>query len=201
MKVYLSGDHKFPKRIGENILAYYANNNVVIMRKAVKRSLLPQNTNIKNNQPYLCALWNGMSLQVKTLFADYAKIYKIDTRQKRTQGVSAFSIFIYFIYRAERRFGISIKNMSIDFILGIFQKFNTLNKLMKESLLFCLRMKLPTRFRHLINKKQTIEDDEEDENIEGVHENDIKPEVVLGSGSAINKSYDLDPAIYLAPHG
>jgi len=159
MKVYLSGDHKFPKRIGESILAYYAYNNVVILRKPVKRSILPQNIKIKNNQPYLCALWSEMSLQVKTLFADYARYYKIDTRQKRTQGVSAFSMFIYFVYRAQKRFGILIKNMSIDFVLEIFSRFNSLNKLMKESLLYRLTIKLPTRFRHLVEKKQVLPDE------------------------------------------
>ncbi|MDX9870039.1 MAG: hypothetical protein RBS92_04865 [Candidatus Cloacimonadales bacterium] len=159
MKVFLSGDHKFPKRIGDSILAYYAYNNVVILRKSVKRAILPQNIKIKNNQPYLCALWQEMSLQIKTLFADYAKFYKIDTRQKRTQGVSGFSMFIYFVYRAQKRFGILIKDMSIDFILNIFSKFNTLNKLMKESLLYRLTTKLPTRFRHLMQKKQALPDE------------------------------------------
>ncbi len=161
MKVYLSGDHKFPKRIGDGILAYYANNNVVILRKSVKRAILPQNINIKNNQPYLCALWQEMPLQVKTLFTDYAKFFKMDTKQKRTQGVSAFSMFIYFIYRAQKRFGTLIKDMSIDFVLSIFHMFNSLNKLMKESLLYRLTMKLPTRFRHLVKKKQVLEDKEE----------------------------------------
>ncbi|HOQ81345.1 MAG TPA: hypothetical protein PLH63_09770, partial [Candidatus Cloacimonadota bacterium] len=142
---------------------------------------------IKNNQPYLCALWQEMSLQVKALFADYAKYYKIDTRQKRTQGVSGFSMFIYFIYRISRRHSIMIKNMSIDFILSIFSKFNSLNKLMKESLLYRLTTKLPTRFRHLIQKKNALND--EDENSENetdfagmtsgkvkdtLHENEIK---------------------------
>ncbi|HQB41253.1 MAG: hypothetical protein RBS92_07485 [Candidatus Cloacimonadales bacterium] len=161
MKVYLSGDHKFPKRIGESILAYYANNNVVILRKSVKRAILPQNINIKNNQPYLCALWQEMPLQVKTLFTDYAKFFKMDTKQKRTQGVSAFSMFIYFIYRAQKRFGTLIKDMSIDFVLSIFHTFNSLNKLMKESLLYRLTMKLPTRFRHLVKKKTVLEDEAE----------------------------------------
>ncbi|MDX9869564.1 MAG: hypothetical protein RBS92_02470 [Candidatus Cloacimonadales bacterium] len=161
MKVYLTGDHKFPKRVGESILAYYANNNVVILRKPVKRAILPQNIKIKNNQPYLCALWGEMSLQVKSLFADYAKYYKIDTRQKRTQGVSAFSMFIYFVYRAQKRYGILIRDMSIDFILAVFSKFNSLNKLMKESLLYRLTMKLPTRFRQLVDKKQVLPEEGE----------------------------------------
>ncbi|HOE90848.1 MAG TPA: hypothetical protein PLV22_02630 [Candidatus Cloacimonadota bacterium] len=161
MKVYLTGDHKFPKRIGESILAYYANNNVVILRKSVKRAILPQNINIKNNQPYLCALWQEMPLQVKALFTDYAKFFKMDTKQKRTQGVSAFSMFIYFIYRAQKRFGTLIKDMSIDFVLSIFHMFNSLNKLMKESLLYRLTMKLPTRFRHLVEKKEVLEDEAE----------------------------------------
>lgn len=156
MKVYLSGDHKFPKRIGESILAYYANNNVVIMRKSVKRAILPQNINIKNNQPYLCALWQEMPLKIKILFSEYARFYKIDTRQKRTQGVSSFSMFIYFIYRVSRRFGISIKNMSIEFILNVFSKFNSLNKLMKESLLYCLSMKLPVRNQKMVKEKEAL---------------------------------------------
>ncbi len=156
MKVFLTGDHKFPKRIGESILAYYAYNNVVILRKPVKRAILPQNINIKNNQPYLCALWQEMPLQVKTLFSDYAKYYKIDTRQKRTQGVSAFSMFIYFIYRAQKRFGTLIKDMSIDFVLNILHMYNSLNKLMKQSLLYRLTTKLPTRFRHFLNEQEVL---------------------------------------------
>ncbi|HPK41628.1 MAG TPA: hypothetical protein PKZ69_08380, partial [Candidatus Cloacimonadota bacterium] len=66
MRVFLKGDHKFPKRIDDNILAYYANNTVVIMRRPVKRVLLPQNIAIRNNQPYLCALWGEMSLNIKS---------------------------------------------------------------------------------------------------------------------------------------
>ncbi|HOE91629.1 MAG TPA: hypothetical protein PLV22_06610, partial [Candidatus Cloacimonadota bacterium] len=71
------------------------------------------------------------------------------------------SMFIYFIYRAQKRFGTLIKDMSIDFVLSIFHMFNSLNKLMKESLLYRLTMKLPTRFRHLVKKKQVLEDKEE----------------------------------------
>ncbi|HPY96309.1 MAG TPA: hypothetical protein PL063_03775 [Candidatus Cloacimonadota bacterium] len=160
MRVYLTGDHKFPKRIGESILAYYANNNVVILRKPVKRAILPQNIAIKHNQPYLCALWQEMSLQTKALFADYAKFYKIDTRQKRTQGVSAFSMFIYFVYRAQKRYSVLLKNMTVDFINSIFCEFNSLNKLMKQSLLYMLSTKLPTRYRHIVKQKMILPEEE-----------------------------------------
>ncbi|MDX9869590.1 MAG: hypothetical protein RBS92_02600, partial [Candidatus Cloacimonadales bacterium] len=71
-------------------------------------------------------------------------------------GVSSFSMFIYFIYRASRRFDIAIKNMSIDFILNVFSKFNSLNKLMKESLLYCLTMKLPVRNQKMVKEKEAL---------------------------------------------
>ncbi|MDX9978127.1 MAG: hypothetical protein RBS16_08895 [Candidatus Cloacimonadales bacterium] len=158
MKVYLSGMHKFPKRIDDYILAYYANNNVVILRKPVKRSILPQNIKIKNNQPYLCALWGEMSLNIKSLFADYAKVYKINTQQKRSQGVSAFSMFIYFIYRLQARYQISIRTMTIDFIMSIFSQFNSIKKLMRESLLFCLSMRFYSQNKKLVESAQLIED-------------------------------------------
>lgn len=138
MRVFLKGDHKFPKRIDDNILAYYANNTVVIMRKPVKRVLLPQNIAIRNNQPYLCALWGEMSLNIKSIFADYAKGYKICSRQKRTQGVSAFSMFVYFLYRLQRRYLVQIKDMTVTFVMSIFSQFNTIKKLMKNSLLYSL---------------------------------------------------------------
>lgn len=154
MKVYLSGDHKFPKRIGDNILAYYANNNVVILRKPVKRSILPQNINIKNNQPYLCALWGEMTLNIKALFADYAKIYKISTRQKRTQGVSGFSVFLYFVYRVQKRYNTLIRDMSNDFLLNILKQFNSLRKLMKESLLYRLNIRLSSQNCKFITLKK-----------------------------------------------
>ncbi len=155
LRVYLTGDHKFPKRIGESILAYYANNNVVILRKPVKRAILPQNIAIKNNQPYLCALWQGMDLPIKSLFADYAKIYKINTRQKRTQGVSAFSMFIYFVYRAQKRYGTLIKDMSIEFIMSIFKQFNSLAKLMKGSLLYSLGMRVSSQNVKFVSLSKT----------------------------------------------
>ena len=171
MKVYLTGDHKFPKRIGESILAYYANNNVVILRKSVKRAILPQNLNIKNNQPYLCALWQEMPLQVKALFADYAKIFKMDTRQKRTQGVSAFSMFIYFIYRLQRRFGILIKNMSIEYIMNILREYNSLRKLMKASLLYQLTSRLAKQNVRFIAVYKQIQDVLSNKNTKGEMEN------------------------------
>ncbi|HOE90635.1 MAG TPA: hypothetical protein PLV22_01500 [Candidatus Cloacimonadota bacterium] len=171
MRVYLTGDHKFPKRIGESIVAYYAHNNVVILRKTVKRALLPQNINIKNNQQYLCALWQGMDLHVKSLFADYVVGYKADSRQKRTQGISSFSMFIYFIYRLQRRFGILIKNMSIEYIMNILREYNSLRKLMKASLLYQLTSRLAKQNVRFIAVYKQIQDVLSNKNTKGEMEN------------------------------
>jgi len=152
LRVFLQGDHKFPKRIDDNILAYYANNSIVIMRKPVKRAILPQNINIKNNQPYLCALWSEMSLGIKAVFTDYAKAYKIDTRQKRTQGVSSFSMFIYFLYRLQGRYQVKIKDMTVSFVMDIFSQFNTIKKLMKNSLLYSLNRRFYLQNSKLIDR-------------------------------------------------
>jgi hypothetical protein len=157
LRVYLKGDHNFPKRIDGNILAYYANNNIVIMRKSVKRAILPQNINIKNNQPYLCALWSEMSLGIKAVFTDYAKAYKIDTRQKRTQGVSSFSMFIYFLYRLQKRYQVQIKDMTVSFIMDIFSQFNTIKKLMKNSLLYSLNRRFSLQNSKLVKKAKQPE--------------------------------------------
>ncbi len=157
MRVFLKGDHKFPKRIDDNILAYYANNTVVIMRRPVKRVLLPQNIAIRNNQPYLCALWGEMSLNIKSIFADYAKGYKICSRQKRTQGVSAFSMFIYFLYRLQRRYLVQIKEMTVTFVMSIFSQFNTIKKLMKNSLLYSLNRRFYQQNCKLIEIVKTPE--------------------------------------------
>ena len=99
-----------------------------------------------------------MSLNIKSLFADYAKVYKINTQQKRSQGVSAFSMFIYFIYRLQARYQISIRTMTIDFIMSIFSQFNSIKKLMRESLLFCLSMRFYSQNKKLVESAQLIED-------------------------------------------
>jgi len=161
VKVYLKGCHNFPKRVGDYILAYYADNNVVIMRKPAKRSIMPQNIAIKNNQPYLCALWQSMSTHVKALFADYAKVYKVNTMQKRAQGVSGFSMYIYFIYRVQRRYNVLINDMSVEFIQNIFAKYNSLAKLMKATLLYSLTMRIPSQNARLVSYKRQIENIEQ----------------------------------------
>jgi hypothetical protein len=150
MKVYLKGWHNFPKRIDDHILAYYACNNVVILRKPAIRSILPQNIEIKNNQPYLCALWREMPLMVKTLFGDYAKVYKVHSMQKRAQGVSSFSVFLSFVYRVQQRYKVLIKNMCTDFIINIFKQYNSLRKLMKENLLLALNLRIFSQNTSLI---------------------------------------------------
>jgi len=122
------------------------------MRKPVKRAILPQNINIKNNQPYLCALWSEMSLGIKAVFTDYAKAYKIDTRQKRTQGVSSFSMFIYFLYRLQGRYQVKIKDMTVSFVMDIFSQFNTIKKLMKNSLLYSLNRRFYLQNSKLIDR-------------------------------------------------
>ena len=156
MKGFLTVNHKFPKRLDNYILAYYADNNVVILRKQVKRSILAQNIKIRNKQPYLCALWGEMTFNIKSLFADYAKAYKISTQQKRAQGVSGFSIFISFVYRLQRRYKIEIEEMTRDLIYSVFMQFNSLKKLMKESLLLCLNTRLYSQYKKLIYIAKSI---------------------------------------------
>lgn len=117
----------------------------------------PQNINIKNNQPYLCALWSEMSLGIKAVFTDYAKAYKIDTRQKRTQGVSSFSMFIYFLYRLQKRYQVQIKDMTVSFIMKIFSQFNTIKKLMKNSLLYSLNRRFYLQNSKLVKKEKQPE--------------------------------------------
>ncbi|MFA5466158.1 MAG: hypothetical protein WC218_09275 [Candidatus Cloacimonadales bacterium] len=158
MKVFLAGNHKYPKRIDNHILAYYADNNVVILRKSVERKILAQNIEISNKQPYLCALWCEMTFNIKALFADYAKAYKISTQQKRAQGVSGFSIFISFIYRLQRRYRIAIEEMTQDFIYNVFKQFNSIKKLMKENLLLCLNIRFYSQYKKFIYIVKSIVD-------------------------------------------
>ncbi|MDD2649691.1 MAG: hypothetical protein PHF36_00950 [Candidatus Cloacimonetes bacterium] len=156
MRVYLSESHGFPKRIGEFILAYYANNNVVILRKPVKRTILAQNINIKNNQSFICFFWSSMSINIKSLFGDYAKVYKCYTMLKRAQGVSGFSMFIYFLYRLQKRYSIAICDMTVDFIMSVLKQYNSIKKLMRETLLYYLHVKHSFQNEKLIFVKKEL---------------------------------------------
>jgi len=135
MKVYIKNNIKYPKRIDDKILAYYANGNVIIMRNKAKRELLAQNIKIRNNQAYVCELWSNVSLRIKKIFALYAKAYKHKYSNKRAQGVSSFSIFLKLLYKIKDKYHVEIQEISFSLLCDVLLCYNSLAKLIKNGFL------------------------------------------------------------------